>query len=186
MKYNKVFGIGWAKTGTTTLGSALKILGFEHKSQDFSLVDDFLNGEFDNIKRSVNIHDSFDDWPWIVIYKQLDVLYPQSKFILTVRDSKNWIKSYRNMLVNEGQASDYSNKIRSYLYGLDFPDVSDEELIKRYESHIQEVKSYFKYRENDLLVVDWSLNDGWKCLCDFLGKDIPTTSFPHKNRGIYK
>jgi hypothetical protein len=89
------------------------------------------------------------------------------------------------MLKNEGEASEYSNKIRSFLYNLDFPDVSDHELIECYERHISEVKRYFKYRKNDLLVIDWSKDDGWERLASFLNKDIPKEEFPHKNRGKY-
>lgn len=186
MAEKKVFGIGWAKTGTTTLGTALNILGFHHKSQDFNLLDDLMLGKYKNIIASVDEHDSFDDWPWIVLYKQLDALYPGSKFILTLRESSDWIKSYRNMLKNEGEATAYSNKIRSYLYNLDFPNVSDEALIARYEEHNSCVRNYFKYREDDLLIVDWSKEEGWSSLCTFLDKPVPEIAFPHKNKGIYR
>ena len=37
---SKVFGVGWAKTGTTTLGECFKILGFDHQSQNLELVKD--------------------------------------------------------------------------------------------------------------------------------------------------
>lgn len=181
----KVFGIGWAKTGTTTLAEALKILGYDHYTQDMCLVDDMMVGNYKNIQKVVDNFESFDDWPWIILYKQLDMLYPHSKFILTIRDSKSWVKSYRNMLRNEGISSEYSNRVRSFLYNLDFPHVSDEQLVERYAYHIQEVKSYFQYRLNDLLIVDWSKGDEWEKLSKFLDKEIPDSSFPHKNRGKY-
>ncbi len=182
----KVFGIGWAKTGTTTLGEVAAILGYRHKSQDMALVDDAMKGDFTRIKRFVSDYESFEDWPWLIIYKQLDMICESSKFILTVRDTDAWIKSYRNMLKNEGVASEYTNRIRSFLYGLDFPNVTDEELIRRYEYHIREVKEYFKHRPNDLLVVDWTKGDGWSKVCEFLGKEVPMQEFPHKNKGSYK
>ena len=182
----KVFGIGWAKTGTTTLASVLEELGLNHKTQDFCLLDELMQGKYDKILNCVNEHDSFDDWPWIILYKQLDMAFEGSKFILTIRDNKAWINSYRNMLKNEGEATSYANDIRSFLYNLDFPNVSDEQLIERYEFHIREVKSYFKDRPNDLLIVDWTENDGWKSVCEFLGEEIPDKPFPHANRGIYE
>ena len=182
----KVFGIGWAKTGTTTLGDALGILGFNHQTQDFKLLDDLMIGEYENILATAQSHDSFDDWPWLILYKQLDISFPKSKFILTIRDSDAWIKSYRNMLKNEGIPTPYANSIRSFLYNLDFPNVTDEALIQRYELHMSEVKNHFRHREDDLLIIDWSKNDGWKGLCTFLNKNIPSQEFPHKNRGIYK
>ena len=35
---SKVFGIGWAKTGTTTLGTCFKLLGYHHQGQRLDLV----------------------------------------------------------------------------------------------------------------------------------------------------
>lgn len=182
---NKVYGIGWAKTGTTTLGEALKILRYKHKTQDFTLVSDILNGEYKNIKQELARYDSFDDWPWIILYKQLDALSENSKFILTLRDEESWLKSYRNMLQSEGIPSEATNKIRSYLYGLHFPNVSDKELLARYRQHNEDVKNYFKYRPNDLLIVNWFEDNSWEKICNFLKKDIPKNDFPHKNRGLY-
>jgi len=34
MNNNKIFSIGWAKTGTTTLANCFEILGFDHQSQE--------------------------------------------------------------------------------------------------------------------------------------------------------
>jgi hypothetical protein len=45
----KIFGIGWAKTGTTTLGNCFKILGFDHQSQDLGLVKDVQKGALSRI-----------------------------------------------------------------------------------------------------------------------------------------
>lgn len=180
----KVFGIGWAKTGTTTLGKVFEALGYKHKTQDFTLLDDFMQGSYKNLNQVIKEYDSFEDWPWLVMFKQLDALYPNSKFILTIRDPKDWISSFRNMLKNE-KSSDYTNKSRSFLYGLSFPNVSDEKLLYRYNYHIAEVKNYFRYRTNDLLIVDWSKGDDWEKICDFLNKKIPNKPFPHANKGKY-
>ncbi len=32
---SEIFGIGWAKTGTTTLGNCLELLGYDHRGQRF-------------------------------------------------------------------------------------------------------------------------------------------------------
>lgn len=184
-KQAKVFGIGWAKTGTTTLGKVFVALGYKHKTQDFTLLDDLMLGNYDKLNQVIKDHDSFEDWPWLLMFKQLDVLYPKSKFILTIRDSESWIKSYRNMLKTENN-SEYTNKNRSFLYGEKFPNVSDERLLYRYNYHIAEVKNYFRYRPNDLLIVDWSKGDAWKKVCNFLNKKIPNKPFPHANKGTYR
>ena len=182
---NKVFGIGWAKTGTTTLGKCFRILGFHHQSHRIDLVNDLAEGRFDRIFSIVAKKESFEDWPWILLYKELDVAFPGGRFVLTTRDTQRWLRSYRNMLNLQGKASAEMNKIRRILYGLPFPNVSDQQLIDRYLSHNQRVIEYFWARPQDLLVVDWERGDGWDKVCHFLEKEIPTESFPHENRGRF-
>lgn len=179
----KVFGIGWAKTGTTTLGKCFEILGFNHQSQRLDLVKDVERGDLSKILALAEEKDSFEDWPWIILYKELDRAFPNSCFVLTKRSPDKWIRSYRSMLANQGEASRELNEIRQVLYGLPFPEVTEEQLIDRYERHNAEVERYFNDRSTDLLVVDWEQGSGWKDLCEFLGKEIPNEPFPHANKG---
>lgn len=182
----KVFGIGWAKTGTTTLGKCLQVLGFNHQSQRLDLVQDLARGDLSTIMQLAEEKESFEDWPWIVLYRELDQAFPHSRFILTTRNSKNWIRSYQNMLNNQGEATEELNQIRRTLYGLPFPHVTETQLIERHEQHNAEVAHYFRDRPQDLLIVDWELSAGWRELCQFLGKNIPQAAFPHANKGRYK
>lgn len=182
----KVFGIGWAKTGTTTLGKCLETLGFDHQSQELGLVKDIANNDLSRIMALAEKKESFEDWPWIILYKELDKAFPGSRFILTKRDSDRWVRSYRNMLTNQGGPSDEINQTRRILYGLPFPDVSEEQLLERYETHNREVERYFRARSKDLLIVNWEKGQGWKELCEFLGKEIPNEAFPQANKGKYR
>ncbi|WP_157014533.1 sulfotransferase family protein [Mesorhizobium xinjiangense] len=182
---SKIIGIGWAKTGTTTLGHCFTILGYDHQSQDLSLVEGIRKGDLSAIMARAEQKESFEDWPWIILYRELDRAFPGSRFVLTVRDADKWIGSYTNMLANKGIASDETNRIRETLYGLPFPDVTKAQLVERYQRHNDDVKRYFRDRPDDLLVVDWEDGCGWKELCDFLGREIPRQPFPHANRGRY-
>ncbi|WP_201220776.1 sulfotransferase family protein [Halochromatium roseum] len=182
---SKIFGIGWAKTGTTTLGKCFQILGFDHQSQNLELVKDVGKGDLSRIIALAENKDTFEDWPWIIVYKQLDEAFPGSQFVLTKRKSEKWIRSYKNMLNKQSDASEEVNEIRRTLYGLPFPNVSESQLIERYEKHNSEVERYFHNRPGDLLVVDWEEGSGWNELCNFLGKDIPSDPFPHANKGAY-
>jgi hypothetical protein len=181
----KIFGIGWAKTGTTTLGQCFRILGFNHQSQDLSLVNDIQEGDLSSIMALAQQKETFEDWPWIILYKELDEAFPGSRFVLTIRDPEKWIKSYTNMLANKGTASESANRIRQTLYGLPFPDVTEAQLTERYQRHNHEVQLYFRDRPKDFLIVDWEQGHGWEELCDFLGREIPSEPFPHANRGSY-
>lgn len=181
----KIFGIGWAKTGTTTLGVCLKRLGFRHQGQDLSLVHDLQRSDFSRILDIAARHQVFEDWPWLLLFRELDAHFPGSRFILTTRDAERWLQSYRNMLRGQGPASREMNETRSFLYGLPFPDATDSQLLDRYHRHHREVRDYFHGRDTDLLVVDWEAGSGWAELCGFLGLDIPDKPFPHANRGRY-
>ena len=91
--YNKIVGIGFHKTGTSSLRSALEILGFKVLGDRIDLADDIKNDNFTNIFNLIKKYDAFEDNPWAVIYKEIDINFPNSKYILTIRNEKNWIKS---------------------------------------------------------------------------------------------
>lgn len=176
----KVLGTGWAKTGTTSLAEALKILGYNHKTQQLTLVTDLYTEREEEIYKIASEYDSFDDWPWLLLYKEFDQRFPGTKFVLTKRNTQSWIVSYRKQLDRSAKHSQL-DEWRSKLYGLSFPNVTDEQLIERYERHNADVLTYFAARPNDLLVVDWSKGDGWAELCAFLGKPMPAKPFPEAN-----
>lgn len=75
----KIFCIGLARTGTTSLHEILKSLGL--KSNHFA--GEILYQDNWNI---INKYDAFSDTPIPFIYKKLDSLHPGSKFILTTRN----------------------------------------------------------------------------------------------------
>jgi hypothetical protein len=183
-KNSKVFGIGFAKTGTTTLGKCLEILGFKHIGKKLDLVYAYKNKDFKRLFDVIDKHESFEDWPWSLIYKEVDQHYPFSKFILTVRDIENVVRSYKNMVANEVPRKDIK-QIRKIIYGFESIEGHEREFIKRYENHTEDVKEYFRGREKDLLIVNWEKGDGWIQLCNFLNKEIPNVPFPHCNRGVY-
>ncbi len=182
----KVFGIGWSKTGTTTLGLCFELLGYDHQGQRLDLIEDLAKPDLSRIMALAQQKDTFEDWPWIPLYKEFDKAFPGSRFVLTIREPNDWLRSYRNMLRAMATPTDAENRMRQILYGLPFPDVTDRELLARYNRHNNEVRAYFKYRPNDLLVVNWGKGDGWHKLCSFLQKPAPDIPFPRANRGAYK
>jgi hypothetical protein len=182
---SKVFGIGWAKTGTTTLGSCLRTLGYRHTSQRMDLVSAYASGNLTPILDAAREADSFDDWPWILLFRQLDSAFPGSRFILTVRDPERWLRSYANMLRRSWPPSEQITVARRTIYGLPFPDVTEDALVRRYILHNREVTEFFAGRPDSLLIVDWEQGHGWGELCGFLKRSIPAQHFPHENRGLY-
>lgn len=183
----KVFGIGMYKTGTTSLGRALEILGYRTTYRFWRLIDDW-RAYFDldpgpwrrfeyEIRREAADYDAFADAPWLYLYEDLDRWYPDSKFILTVRkDAKSAAESDWGMWQRSGFVD------RLVERGDQVP--TQAQFIRRYEDHNARVLDYFQDRADDLLVVCWETEERpWERLCEFLGcSDVPTRPFPHANR----
>lgn len=178
----KVFGIGWAKTGTTTLGGCLRTLGYDHQSQNLTLVPQIMQGDFQKTLRIANAKESFEDWPWPLVYREMDAAFPGSRFILTTRDPRRWVASYRAMLLAELAPSPWLLAIRCQLFGVNPSTASEPELIAKFIAHNTRVVEYFQNRPDDLLVVDWEAGDSWAKVCAFLQTPTPDVPFPHLNR----
>lgn len=176
MKQPKVFGIGFHKTGTTSLAAALSELGYRVTGPDW--VDEPRIGE--RVRElafaAVERFDAFQDNPWPLLYPELDERYPGSRFVLTLRDTEAWISSLKRHF-GTGETP-----MRRWIYGHGSPVGHEDVYVARYEAHNAEVLDYFRDRAGDLLVMDITRGDGWEKLCPFLGLDIPDRPFPHSNR----
>ena len=176
---NKIFGIGFHKTGTKTLQGSLEILGYRVCGPRQDLLPLVKQGRYRGVFDVVERYDAFQDNPWPMLYKILDLEYPGSKFILTVRDEEKWIKSVVNYF------GDKETSMRKWIYGLGSPKGNEELYINTFKKHNSDVKRYFLNRPDDLLVIDLTAGEGWEMLCSFLEKNQPREPFPHFNKGKY-
>jgi hypothetical protein len=175
----KVFGVGLSKTGTKTLASCLRELGYRHSSWDPDLANRVLvDGDVSALDRTSQRYDSFDDLPWPMFYRRLDRMYPDSKFILTVRRSSDaWFESIRRHGEYKGPTA-----VREKVYGFAMPHAHRAAHVDVYERHTRQVQEYFAGHPEKLLVVCWEEERSWDRLCDFLGVPVPTVPLPHENR----
>lgn len=174
----KIIGVGFHKTGTTSLDHALRILGYSVAGAKIELAQDLIDGNLDKALAYASEFDALQDNPWALLYKELDQAFPKSKFILTTRDEDKW---YQSCLKHFGSES---TLMREWIYGKDMgmPEGNKQVYIKRFRSHNTEVRTYFENRPHDLLEVNWSNCDGWHKLCEFIGVAKPNIPFPHANR----
>ena len=175
----KIFGIGLNKTGTKTLGECFRVLGFKNKSFDPGLMQSYAKGDYQAILEACDPFDSFEDWPYPLVYREFDLHYSEAKFILTLRkDPETWFLSLCRHAEMTGPT-----EARKIAYGYEMPMDHREHHIAAYQRHEREVLEYFRNRPGKLLVVSWEKGDGWKEICGFLGiPEIPRIPFPHKNR----
>ena len=172
----RVFCIGWHKSGTSTMGHALYELGYSVLGARLDMAQPLLNGNIDPVIQLAGQFDALQDVPWAALYKELDQAYPDSKFILTVRDEKAWLHSASKHF------KDTDIPLHEWLY-TDGVLLGNESLyLKRYRRHYREVNEYFKGRD-DLLTMDLAKGDAWEKLCSFLDEPIPHIAFPHANKG---
>jgi hypothetical protein len=176
----KVFGIGLNKTGTKTLNACFKSFGLTTWSYDLQLLKAYSEGRLDEIFRISDAYDSFEDWPWPLLYKEFDRRYPEAKFILAVRKSpEHWFDSLCRHADRTGPT-----EARQLVYHHEMPHQFKSEHIDFYNRHNNEVAEYFAGREGKLLQVCWETGSGWKELAEFLGYPIPKIPFPHENHII--
>ena len=171
----KVFGIGFHKTGTTSLARALYILGYNVTGY-FRVNDpDIDKIVYDHAYRLAQRYDAVQDTPWPVLYKELDQWFPGSKFILTVRDTDSWIRSVTKHFKG------HRIPAHQWIYQVNTAVGNESVYIQRFHKHNQDVIEYFQNRPDDLLVMNISEGDGWEKLCPFLGLDQPPFDFPAAN-----
>ncbi len=175
MYSGKIFGIGFHKTGTSSLARALDLLGYR-VTGSFGLVDnDIANTVLVQAFDIVQDYDAFQDNPWPVIYRELDKRFPGSKFILTMRPTEQWLTSALRHFGGK------TTPMRQWIYGIGNPRGNETIYRQRYEQHNRDVIAYFDGRPNDLLVFNITEGDGWEQLCPFLNAGIPALPFPHSN-----
>jgi hypothetical protein len=176
---NKVFGIGLNKTGTSTLGTMLERLGYSLKENSLELGLYYrLNTNQNKIKEVLEKYDAFEDMPWPLMYKELDNLYPNAKFILTTRENVDkWLRSqiWQSIVHNDTLGKRHVALCNIVYYKSKTP-VNNEELWKnKYIEWNESVREYFKDKDN-FIELCWENGDGWEKLCNFLDIPIPKDS----------
>lgn len=192
----KVIGCGFGRTGTSSLRTALDLLGqgptlhaHAFGSVQFPLQrpwHSFINGVRVPWDRLLDGHQSCVDWPTTYYWRQLMEEYPDARFVLTHRPAREWLPSFKNTILKNivtHVGTPLQNSWGWAVIGvLTFEqDFSDENLLRTYARHIANVRASFKEYPTRLL--DFNIKEGWGPLCRFLGAPIPDAPFPVLNDG---
>lgn len=198
----KIFGIGFSKTGTTSLENALELLGYntwrrhwENPNLSYATAL-YLYKDYDKLFNIINYYDAFADIPWggSDLYQALYEHFPNSKFILTTRETESWYLSFEKMITrfdsNLETALDSFHAKGRYgavhffkeVFHIETLSGNREKIIEHYNTHNQNVLDFLNGRGADFIVMDISGGDGWDKLCNFLNKPIPRQPFPHANK----
>ncbi len=189
-KEQKVFGLGLSKTATSSLSEALNFLGVKtiHYPYDETTYNELRSG---NYKLSLmNEWQGAVDIPIAPFYAQLDNAFPNSKFILTVREKESWQRSCEQhwKLMDEWQENfpdfkKFQEFIGTVTYGIN--GFNRERFSWAYDNHVESVRKYFKKRKKDYLEIDICGGEGWQKLCKFLDCEAPDLKFPRANEWMH-
>ena len=200
----RVFGIGFFKTGTSSLNIGLEKLGYtslrfrNFLSSGYNTLNLWLSSQseyiypFDILTILMHpqllyliqyhsyIATNFGDSPWLYLYKLFDIWYPNSKFIMTINNN-----TYQT--VNSNMKMLHHNKIRLTSNDIDNPrhQFNIAFTAFRYEKHNENVFNYFKDRSNDILYINFrNDSNAWNKVDKFLGCNGITNSiqFDQENK----
>lgn len=186
-----MFGIGLSRTGTHSLTQALHVLGFDtvHYPTDRATLETLIRGDarFPLLEH----YDGITDITVAPYYEDLDQAWPGSKFVLTVRDEESWLRScrdhwarYPSSWFDEDEKPTDAMQVHWFLRAAVYASYEFDagRFRHTYRRHLEQVTSYFKGRDDDLLVLDVAAGDGYEQLAPFLGVPVPAQPFPHRGK----
>jgi hypothetical protein len=206
----QVIGAGFGRTGTDSLREALEILDYHtYHMKEIVLknMDDHIMLWLDNFRDGRPLSEIVDDvyskpeysaavdFPTVAVWKELAAIYPNAKIILTERESPEvwwesasqtifapslvfrilttfspFFKNHLQMCTHMFSGVFRFNEPRMVTLG------DKDAAIQSYMRNSEEARTFDPERT---LIFD--VRQGWEPLCNFLGKDIPSTPFPHSN-----
>jgi hypothetical protein len=184
----KIFVLGLSKTGTTSIGDALALLGYKRLGwkdiRSRHLVGTFIHGDLDAALEQTKHFDAFEDLPWPYLYREAAQMYPDAKFVLSLRSTEQkWLKSLR-LHMSRGNWEP-----ATFFYGADTVEGNEEVVLQAYRNHTDSVRQFFQDqpdRYEELIIDDGNVN--WEKLCKLArcpdGK-VPTVDFPRSNTAAH-
>lgn len=194
------------KTGTTSLLYEFVRMGIFTGNQREAelLLPNYIGGNFNCIKNYCKRGRFFQDIPFSIpnVYKYLDKEFPNSKFILSVRNSpEEWYDSLirfhtKTKLIgvagklptsDELKKSNYVYKgwaydIHNFIYDVPYDNpYKKDNLINTYTKHIDDVLEYFENRKDDLIVLNLADESSYERFKQFMGIKNKFTKFLHEN-----
>ncbi|EMC92208.1 hypothetical protein BAUCODRAFT_281935 [Baudoinia panamericana UAMH 10762] len=202
---------GYSRTGTLTMHKALSILGyptfhfssFYENSRDCLLWTEAVKAKFygqgpmpdkaffDGLLGHIS---ATTDSPCNLFTEEFITFYPDVKVVLVERNIDSWEKSWT------AYCKGALNPVLHFICNLDPTWAGRIAVVGAYITRIQagyattldevRVRSRVAYQHHyrdvrDIVpkerLLDFDLRDGWKPLCEFLGKPVPDVPFPHEN-----
>ena len=184
---SKIFVIGFNKTGTRTIHNYFQMNGIPSLHWEYrrlakrilanDLEDKPLLEGYDNYTVYSDMEDHINlNYAHVTYFKLLDIQYPNSKFILNIRDVENWIKSRNNHM--DGKYAEY------LCYRLEINrDVLNDLWREEFCEHYNNVVEYFM-DTNKLLIFDIERDTVEKLNAFFPEHKLDSKKYTHEGKTI--
>jgi hypothetical protein len=204
----RVVGVGFGRTGTLSLKTALERLGFgpcHHMTQvmerpgqirGWLAVAEGQPVDWDDLLAGYH---SCVDWPAASYWRELAEHYPEAKLILTVRDPQRWLASMNATILRQrDRGTSLSGRAMrglSRLLGTDFAaftEMTSLAVDKRvFDGRMDDPEHMLKAFQTHIDEVTsaipperllvFEVGQGWGPLCEFLEVPVPDEPFPRVN-----
>jgi tetratricopeptide (TPR) repeat protein len=188
LTFPKVFGIGLPKTATTSMATALTQLGIETLHWTNPITNELFCDD------DLSLFDGFTDWPVCQTFEKYFYLFPNSKFVYTVRPIEDWRASVIRhwtyvygkpdlesliQAIRAGKEFHYGSRYVEIYWRLIFDHKDLSDAFRMYDTR---VRQFFADKpKSRFLEFNPVAGDGWPKLCEFLGVDPPAIPFPFEN-----
>ena len=178
----KIFYLGFHKTGTTSFGAFMQQLGFNSQSyykpysRAFALA--LKNNDFRELFEMTDRFDAFDDDPWYLFYREFEKRYPAARFVFYERDPEKW---YQSALLFFGRST---TPMAEYIFGegKGSPMFNRDHHIAVYRKHSAEVRDYFRDKPEKFLEIPDLSDSSARAVAEFVGRPSSAAiAFPHAN-----
>ena len=171
----KYFVIGFNKTATTSMHELFLLNGLSSQHDN--------NWDLDN-------YDCFSDGDPLILFKNLNLTdkYPDAKFILNIRDMKDWIISTVNhCIIYKIHKEEIKEENVEWTWSWFYP-VSEDIILSNIRvrnSHIKEVLEHFTQMANNLIILDVDNGNWVEFLCDQLNLNNKTRINAHTTKRLF-
>ncbi len=195
----QVIGLGYPRTGTMSLKHALETLQLGpcyHMIEVFRRPDDvdFWLDALECQGVATDWHHVFADFastadcPGCYFWRPLLQEFPQSSYILTVRDADEWYESFRSTVYEATQhperaPDEQHERVQRMAKKL----IMDSMFDGRFDDRTFAIETYERHNQTviDTLPADqllvFNVAEGWEPLCQFLKVPVPPQPFPKSN-----
>lgn len=180
---DKLFVVSLPRTGTKSICKMVLLLGYKiNHCPSIRLSSYFTAEQFE----------CFADTP---IYRPSLIkklaLAPSNKFIYIDRDRDQWLTSFENVNLHSAYGDYISRDVNSMKPISVLDRESLAEVFGNFQYSSQMAKDAFHRHRQEVLnsipsdqLLIYRFQDGWKPLCEFLGKEVPPHAIPHINKNM--